>query len=290
MCFLRVKRCVKLTDDKLIPFTKWTGGKRQLLVELNQNLPKKFNTYYEPFIGGGALFFDLAPKNAVINDLNSDLMMCYLAIRDNVEELIDVLNIHAKNNSKEYYLSVRAADRDEKYDKMSEVEKAARMMYMLRVNYNGMYRVNSKGQFNVPYGRYKNPNIVNEELLYKINKYLNVSNVEILNTRFEHAVSHAKEGDFVYFDPPYIPVSATSSFTSYTKDGFTLKDQEMLRDVFVELDKKGVYVMLSNSSNPLVFELYKDYVNTTIIVGATRMINSDASKRGKVQEVLIKNY
>lgn len=275
---------------KLKPFTKWTGGKRQLLEVLTANMPEEYETYYEPFIGGGALFFELQPSNAVINDLNSDLVRTYETIKNNVEELIDHLYIHDEHNAKEYYYDIRSMDRDGRYDEMSDAEKAARLMYMLRVNFNGLYRVNSKGQFNTPYGKYKNPKIVDEDLLYSISHYLNNNNVSILNKSFEEALKTAKEGDFIYLDPPYVPLSASSSFTAYTSEGFGYEEQVLLRDTFVELDKRGCYVMLSNSSAELVYDLYKDYSDTTIEVGATRMINSNAKKRGVVKELLIKNY
>ncbi|SEP83782.1 DNA adenine methylase [Ignavigranum ruoffiae] len=277
-------------NEPLKPFTKWTGGKRQLLHVLRKNIPEHFNTYYEPFIGGGSFFFDLAPKNAVINDLNSDLMLCYSVIKDEVVKLIEVLKQHEINNSKEYYLNIREADRDGRYEQMTNVEKAARLIYMLRVDFNGLYRVNSKGQFNVPYGKYKNPKILNKELLFKINEYLNSAHVIIKNEEFFKAVESVKKDDFVYFDPPYVPISDSSYFTSYTKDGFGVEEQKKLRDVFVELDSRGAFVMLSNSSHPFVHELYSKYKDTTLIVGANRMINSVASRRGKVEEVIIKNY
>lgn len=275
---------------KLKPFTKWTGGKRQLLDVLTANMPEEYETYYEPFIGGGALFFELQPSNAVINDLNSDLVRTYETIKNNVEELIDHLYIHDEHNAKEYYYDIRSMDRDGRYDEMSDTEKAARLMYMLRVNFNGLYRVNSKGQFNTPYGKYKNPKIVDEDLLYSINHYLNNNNVAILNKSFEEALETAKESDFIYLDPPYVPLSASSNFTAYTSEGFGYEEQVLLRDTFVELDKRGCYVMLSNSSAELVYDLYKDYSDSTIEVGATRMINSNAKKRGVVKELLIKNY
>lgn len=275
---------------KLKPFTKWTGGKRQLLDVLNENIPTDFNTYFEPFIGGGALLFDLLPKKAVINDLNSDLMLAYTAIKEDLDQLIDFLSIHAANNSKEYYYDIRLTDRDGRYEEMSDTEKAARLIYMLRVNFNGLYRVNSKGEFNTPYGRYKNPKIVDSELLLSINEYLNTNEILILNTSFENAVKDATKGDFIYFDPPYVPLTETSNFTSYTANGFGYEEQVLLRDTFVELDKKGCYVMLSNSSADIVYDLYKDYWETTIEVSANRMINSNAEKRGSVKELLIKNY
>ncbi|HLR92307.1 MAG TPA: DNA adenine methylase [Atopostipes sp.] len=275
---------------KLKPFTKWTGGKRQLLDVLTPNMPEEYNTYYEPFIGGGALFFEIQPESAVINDLNYDLILSYEAIKNNVSELIEYLKEHDENNSKEYYYDIRSADRDGRYEEMSKTQKAARLMYMLRVNFNGLYRVNSKGQFNTPYGKYKNPKIVDEELLYAISEYLNTNNIQILNTSFENAVKDAQAGDFVYLDPPYVPLSASSSFTAYTSNGFGYKEQILLRDTFVDLDNRGCFVMLSNSSAELVYELYKDYEKTTLEVSANRMINSNAKKRGGVTELLIKNY
>jgi len=275
---------------KLKPFTKWTGGKGQLLKILTANLPSEFNDYYEPFIGGGALFFELQKENALINDLNTDLVLSYKAIRDDVHNLISLLEVHASNNSKEYYYDIRAVDRDGTYEKMTDTEKAARLMYMLRVNFNGLYRVNSKGQFNTPYGKYKNPKIVNEELLLSISEYLNNNNIKIMNTSFEEAVKNAKKNDFVYFDPPYVPLTETSNFTSYTSNGFGYDEQVLLRDTFIELDKRGCYVMLSNSDADLVHELYKDYKDSTLRVDANRMINSNAKKRGIIKEVLIKNY
>src|SRR5699024_12265768 len=189
-----------------------------------------------------------------------------------------------------YYYHIRSADRDGRYEELNDIEKAARLMYMLRVNFNGLYRVNSKGQFNTPYGKYKNPKIVDEELLYAINDYLNSNTIIMLNTSFETAVEDANEGDFIYLDPPYVPLSASSNFTAYTSEGFGYEEQVLLRDTFVELDNRGCYVMLSNSSADLVYELYSDYEETTIEVSATRMINSNAKKRGSIPELLIKNY
>ena len=163
----------------LQPFTKWTGGKRQLLPTIKNLMPESYNHYYEPFIGGGALFFDLAPKRAVINDYNSELINCYQQIKDNPQELIDLLRYHQENNSKDYYLQLRSADRDDRINNMSDVQRAARILYMLRVDFNGLYRVNSKNQFNVPYGRYKNPKIVDEEFLSTISTYMKNNIIEI---------------------------------------------------------------------------------------------------------------
>ena len=211
--------------EKLQPFTKWTGGKRKLLSKLKELLPADYNNYYEPFIGGGALFFELAPKNATINDFNEELINCYIQIKNNPKELIEVLRKHKERNSKEYYLEIRGLDRLDTFSNLSGIERAARIMYMLRVNFNGLYRVNSKNQFNVPYGNYSNPKIVDEELINSISDYLNLNEIKIISGDFEDSLNTVKEGDFVYFDPPYIPLTETSSFTSYTHEGFSYEDQ-----------------------------------------------------------------
>lgn len=273
---------------KLKPFTKWTGGKRQLLSKLNDNLPPEFNEYYEPFIGGGALFFELQPQKSHINDMNSELITSYRVIKNEVEELIEKLKTHQKNNSKEYYLTIRNMDRVKSIEEYSDVERAARFIYLLKVNFNGIYRVNSKNQFNVPFGDNKNPKILEEELLRDISEFLNFYEVIITNTDFEECIKNAKKGDFVYFDPPYIPISVTSSFTSYTKDGFSNDEQCRLKKVMDELTQKGVFVMQSNSDTVITRELYKEY--NIVEVYATRSINSDPKKRGKIKELIIKNY
>ncbi len=251
-------------------------------------MPESYNRYFEPFIGGGALFFELAPLTAVISDFNGELINCYQQIKDNPYELIELLSIHQESNSKDYYLDLRSADRDGRIDNMSNVERAARIMYMLRVDFNGLYRVNSKNQFNVPYGRYKNPKIVDSDLIMSISKYLNESNLQILTGDFELAITDVKAGDFVYFDPPYIPLSETSAFTSYTHEGFSYEDQVRLRDVFKKLDEKGAYVMLSNSSSPLVEELYKEF--KLHYVSANRTNGAKSSSRGKINEIIVTNY
>ena len=282
---MKIKEIKEVT---LQPFTKWTGGKRQLLPVIRELMPKTYNRYFEPFVGGGALFFDLAPKDAVINDFNAELINCYQQIKDNPKELIEILKVHQEYNSKEYYLDLRSADRDERIDMMSEVQRAARILYMLRVDFNGLYRVNSKNQFNVPYGRYKNPKIVDEELISAISVYLNNNQLEIKTGDFEKAVLDVQPGDFVYFDPPYIPLSETSAFTSYTHEGFSFADQVRLRDAFKRLSDTGAYVMLSNSSSALVEELYKDF--NIHYVEATRTNGAKSSSRGKISEIIVTNY
>lgn len=279
---------VKLRYYNLQPFTKWTGGKRQLLGELRSYMPENYNRYFEPFVGGGALFFDLAPEQAVINDFNEELINAYRQIKDKPVDLIDLLLGHKENNSKDYYLELRAADRDGRLASMTDVERAARIIYMLRVDFNGLYRVNSKNQFNVPYGRYKNPKIVDVDLIHQISGYLNENDIEILQTDFADAVAGAQTGDFVYFDPPYIPLNETSSFTSYTHEGFSYEEQVRLRDTFKELTDRGVYVMLSNSSSPLVEELYQDF--NVHFVEAQRTNGAKSSSRGKISEIIVTNY
>ncbi|HFI0959126.1 DNA adenine methylase [Streptococcus suis] len=276
------------TQPTLQPFTKWTGGKRQLLPVIKSLMPDNYNSYFEPFIGGGAVFFELIPKKAIINDFNSELINCYRQIKDNPQKLIELLVEHQKNNSKDYYLELRSVDRDDRIHAMTDTERAARIMYMLRVDFNGLYRVNSKNQFNVPYGRYKNPKIVDSDLILSISQYLNKNNIEILTGDFEKAVEDVGAGDFVYFDPPYIPLSETSAFTSYTHEGFSYEEQVRLRDVFRKLDKKGAYVMLSNSSSPLVEELYKGF--NIHKVEAIRTNGAKASSRGKISEFIVTNY
>ncbi|MBB4071392.1 DNA adenine methylase [Canibacter oris] len=281
-------------EYRLKPFTKWTGGKRQLLPSLLELVPEKFNRYYEPFVGGGALFFELAPQDAVINDFNEELIHAYKQIRDDVDNLISLLQYHEAENAKyekAHYLEVREADRNGLILHMSATERAARLLYMLRVNFNGLYRVNSNNQFNVPYGKYKNPKIVNPGLLKAISAYLNTASVKILNGDFEDAVQDAQPGDFVYFDPPYAPLSATSDFVNYTHEGFGLAEQVRLRDLFISLSEKGVKVMSSNSTAGIIYDLYQGIAGVDIReVGASRNINADSKGRGKINEVIIRNY
>lgn len=270
--------------DETYPIVKWVGGKRQLMFELLKNMPKKYNRYFEPFIGGGALFFELQPNNAYISDMNEELINLYQVVRDNVDELI--LDLQKHDISKEYFMQIRNIDRTTKYKKWSNVKKASRFIYLNRTCFNGMYRVNSQGQFNVPFGNYKNPRIVDE------NNLINCSNLlqktEIKHSDFSEILKKVKKEDFVYFDPPYVPLSETSSFTSYTKDGFDIDMQFKLRDVCDELDSMGVKFILSNSDTKLVNELYENYNIKKVF--ASRQINANADGRGKITEVLVRNY
>ena len=266
------------------PIVKWVGGKRQLMFELLKNMPKSYDRYFEPFIGGGALFFEIQPQNAYISDMNKELINLYSVVRDNVYELIEDLSKHEV--SKEYFLEIRNLDRTEKYAKLSNVEKASRFIYLNRTCFNGLYRVNSKGEFNVPFGNYKNPRIIDENNLLNCSELL--KKTEIVYADFSEILTKVQKGDFVYFDPPYVPLSETSSFTSYTKDGFDIDMQFKLRDVCDELDSLGVKFMLSNSDTKLVNELYENYGIKKVF--ASRQINANADGRGKITEVIVRNY
>ncbi len=269
------------------PFVKWVGGKRQLYKEIIKHIPVTFSTYYEPFVGGGAVLFKLQPDAAVINDTNPDLVNLYRTIKLKPDSLIEDLKRH--KNEKEYYYNQRGIDRDaRKFSELSDVERASRFIYLNKTCYNGLYRVNRRGQFNTPFGRYKAPNIVNEKVIRAVSSYLNSCEIEIMNTDFEIAVEQAASGDFVYFDPPYDPVSQSANFTSYTTSGFSRDEQIRLRSVCDSLNNSGVKFLLSNSATPFIRDLYSDYdVN---IIKAGRAVNSVASKRGSVEEVLVRNY
>lgn len=272
------------------PFLKWAGGKRQLLSDLKKYIPKKYNTYYEPFVGAGALLFELQPKKAVINDINVELINCFQVIKNSINELLAELENYQDKNEENFYYEIRELDRTEEYQQMSSVQKAARIIYLNKTCYNGLFRVNSQGYFNVPFGRYKNPKILDEAVLKAINHYFNNNNVAILNTDFEEVLENAKKGDFIYIDPPYDPVSDTSSFTGYSLDGFGKEEQKRLKETFDLLTKKKCKVMLSNSATDFILDLYQDYQDTTVIVSANRSINSVSSRRGKIDEVLVMNY
>ena len=266
------------------PIVKWVGGKRQLMFELLKNMPKSYNRYFEPFIGGGALFFELRPENAYISDMNEELINLYSVVRDNVYELISDLNKHEV--SKEYFLDIRNIDRTDEYKNLPDVQRASRFIYLNRTCFNGLYRVNSQGQFNVPFGDYKNPRIVDENNLLNCSELL--KNTEIKCADFSEILTKVKKGDFVYFDPPYVPLNETSSFTSYTKDGFDMDMQFKLREVCDELDSMGVMFMLSNSDTKFVNELYSNYEIKKVF--ASRAVNANAEGRGKITEVLVRNY
>jgi len=271
-------------EKETYPIVKWVGGKRQLMFELLKNMPKTHNRYFEPFIGGGALFFELQPEKAYISDMNEELINLYSVVRDNVYDLIADLNKH--EISKEYFLEIRNLDRTDEYKNLSNVQRASRFVYLNRTCFNGLYRVNSQGQFNVPFGNYKNPRIVDKNNLLNCSELL--KNTEINCADFSEILTKVKKGDFVYFDPPYVPLNETSSFTSYTKDGFDMDMQFKLREVCDELDSMGVMFMLSNSDTKFVNELYSNYEIKKVF--ASRAVNANAEGRGKITEVLVRNY
>jgi len=274
------------------PFLKWAGGKRQLLAEIKKHLPDGIEnyTYFEPFLGAGAVFLCLQPKKAVISDFNEQLILTYNAIKENIDELITLLRTYQNKNNETSFYIIRNIDREpEKFTMLSNTEKAARLIYLNKTCFNGLYRVNSQGFFNAPYGRYKNPAICDEIVLRQINIFLNTNMINIINCDFEEAVSTAGENSFVYFDPPYHGTKKTN-FTEYQADGFDENEQKRLRDVIIKLTNQGVKCLLSNSDTDYIREIYKSKIFKIISVQAKRVINSDSAGRGAVNEVLIKNW
>lgn len=277
-------------ENKLEPFLKWAGGKRQLLPEIEKRLPVDIRSkvYYEPFVGGGALLFHLQPDKAVINDFNAELINTYQVVKDYPKELITQLKTHERNNSEAYFYKIRSIDRSPGLSTLSDVERAARIIYLNKTCYNGLYRVNSSGYLNTPYGKYKNPNIVNEEVIKTVSAYLNESDTRILPGDYENMLREVPANAFVYLDPPYHPLSVSSSFTSYVKGGWSETDQIRLRDVCRKLNEQNIPFMLSNSSAQFILEIYREFHIHT--VKATRMINSKGSGRNPVDELIIINY
>ncbi len=275
-----------------LPFLKWAGGKRQLLDQYAAYFPAALTgNYFEPFVGSGAVFFHLREQAEFaayhLADVNPALITCYTVVRDAVEDLITRLADHAARHDRDHYYAVRALDRDPGWqDNATQVERAARMIYLNKTCYNGLWRVNSKGQFNVPMGRYQNPDICNADRLRIASAAL--QGVDVRVVAFAQVVDQAQPGDFVYFDPPYHPVSATADFTSYAADAFGEADQRALAAVFAALSAHGVRAMLSNSDTPLIHELYAAF--RIEIVTARRAINSAKGKRGVVNEVVVLNY
>jgi len=283
---------IRKKDALVKPYLKWAGGKRQLLPQIKEYLPKKLSDmrYYEPFIGAGALFFEIQPRRAVINDINEQLIVTYDVIRNNVDDLIEVLAEHKAHHGEEHYYNVREQDRDvESFAKLNPVQKAARIIYLNKTCYNGLYRVNSQGLFNVPYGRYANPAIYDEPILRGISRYLNSVDVKIHCGDFADVVKKAGKGSFIYFDPPYHSPNNTN-FTGYQVGGFNDDEQRRLQTVFCERTDAGAKCLLSNSDTGFIRELYSDERFEIVTVRAKRVINSDSAGRGEVGEVLIKNW
>jgi DNA adenine methylase len=264
------------------PFLKWAGGKSALIKQFAPHFPHpdQYTRYFEPFLGGGAVFFHLQPVQSLLFDLNSELIDLYRTLRDDVESVISALAPH--RNDRAYFEQIRAIDPQT----LSMPARAARFIFLNRTCYNGLYRVNNQGQFNVPFGRYAKPNICDSEGLHAAS--LALKNAEINLGDFKASVESCQAGDFIYFDPPYAPLSATSRFISYTKHGFDAADQKRLAEWFRELDRRGCLLMLSNSSAPLIYDLYKGFPMHEIAV--RRMINSKGEGRGLITELLITNF
>ena len=288
MKLVPVKEEVKNLD--VHPFVKWAGGKTQLLEVIESHLPETFNRYFEPFVGGGALLFKLQPKALSINDSNEELICVYKCLENN--ELFELLKKellkHEENHSEEYYYQVREMDKLEEFSNLPIYIRAGRMIYLNKACFNGLYRVNSKGYFNVPSGKKKVVNCFDKKTFDNLNLFFKNRKPVITSIDFEEAVKNAKAGDFVYFDPPYDTWEEKNSFTSYDKNAFGKEEQVRLANVFKELSDKGVYVMLSNHNTKFINELYKGFHIT--VVPAKRMINSKADGRGEVEEVIITNY
>ncbi|HJU95623.1 MAG TPA: DNA adenine methylase [Nitrososphaera sp.] len=276
-------------EPLLLPlFLKWAGGKLQLIEQFENLFPHKFRNYYEPFIGSGAVFFyvksKLKPNKVLLSDTNEELINCFLIVRDKPSELVELLLNHRKKHSKEHYYAVRSIESN----RLDSVNRAARLIYLNKTCFNGLYRVNSKGHFNVPFGDYKSPSIFDKNILFQASQLLQGVDLQVMT--FEKVLDFAGKDDFVYFDPPYIPLSKTSSFTRYSKSDFSMKEQKQLCEVFETLDSRGCFVMVSNSDHALTRELYRQHKKNTVVVRAKRMINSVGSKRGAINELIITNY
>lgn len=288
---LQIKTSLLLEETKALrPFVKWAGGKTQLLDRLHAYMPETYNNYFEPFIGGGSFFLNIAPKKATINDFNAELVCAYKCFQNDelFESLKNELKTHEVNHSEEYYYQIRSMDKEEGFLTLPIYVRAARMIYLNKSCFNGLYRVNSKGYFNVPSGRKKKVVTFDEDNFNSLREYFRNNDITILNGDFEDAVKNAKTGDFVYFDPPYDVIENKNSFTSYAKNDFGKDEQIRLAKLYKKLSDKGVLVMLSNHNTAFINELYKDF--NIHVVNAKRMINSKADGRGDVEEVIITNY
>lgn len=282
---------MKKLGENARPFLKWVGGKGSVIAELRRFFPESYDNYFEPFVGGGAVFFSLKTKKSTINDINQSLMSAYINIRDHVDELIEELEkiqieYHSldSDNQKIKFYKIR-----EEYNALKDRNSIRRTVLLIFLNktcFNGMYRENKSGGFNVPFNKSRKPTICDEINLREISEIL--KHTAILSGSYRQAVKKAKKGDFIYFDPPYQPLSKTASFTSYSKDDFGEKDQIELKELIDELTARGCKVMMSNSYTKFIISLYKDYKQHRIYAG--RLINSNASKRGKISEIVVTNY
>jgi DNA adenine methylase len=270
------------------PFLKWAGGKRQLVSKIREFVPRKYGLYFEPFLGAAAVLFDLQPSKALINDSNKELINCYRVIKSDPEGLIAHAQEHPK--TKNYYYTLRSRDREPGFAELPALERASRIIFLNKTCYNGLFRVNSQGQFNVPFGNYANPSIVDGVIIRAVSRYLNEADIEISSEDFAEALSGAGRGDFVYLDPPYDPLSDTASFTGYNLHSFDQDEQRRLKNVCDELHGRGCKILQSNSNTTFIRQLYGDTSKYKIVeVGANRNINSVATARGKIRELMIFN-
>ena len=273
---------------EILPLLKWVGGKRQILGELISLMPSTYNTYCEPFLGGGALFFALHPSKAIVNDINEELINFYEVVRDDHQALLDIISEYQAKDCEEFFYEIRALDRDvENFKKTSKVVKAARTFYLNRTCFNGLYRVNSKGFFNSPYGKPIYKFIIDTDRFVAMSTYLKEQDITLCSNTYEYVLDKLKKGDFVYLDPPYDRVS-TTSFTSYSKYDFTQADQHRLRLACDKLNERGVKFMLSNAPTDFIVEEFKDYHKS--FVSASRIVNSKVEGRGKGKEIIVRNY
>jgi DNA adenine methylase len=275
-------------DDLVQPFLKWAGGKRRLLPKIRECLPSKYDLYFEPFVGAGAVLFDLQPQIALINDANKELINCYQVIKRDPEKLIAHAQQHP--NTKTHFYQLRSLDREPSFSTLSPLERASRIIFLNKTCYNGLFRVNSRGQFNVPFSKYSNPRIVDEVTIRAVSQYFNKAKIEMSSADFEEALSGAGPGDFIYLDPPYDPLSDTSSFTGYNLPSFDREQQRRLKGVCDDLTHRGCKILLSNSATEFIRGLYSNKRRYTITeVEASRNINSVGTARGKITELLIFN-
>ena len=275
-------------NNLVVPFVKWAGGKRQLLGVLSGLMPEgSVKSYCEPFVGGGALLFHLQPSTAYVNDINSELINVYSVIKHSVDELI--IELSRFENKQEIFYEVRSWDRDKfKYSSLSNIQRAARIIFLNRTCFNGLYRVNNAGEFNSPFGYYRKPNIVNAPVLKAVSHYLNSAEIHLSSVDYSEVIVNLQKGTFVYLDPPYDPVSDSASFTGYTRGGFSRNEQARLRECCDDLSRREIKFMLSNSATDFIMDLYSEY-NITV-VKAKRAVNSAGDKRGDVEEVIVRNY
>ena len=269
------------------PLVKWLGGKCRVLKELREFYPKEFSCYYEPFLGGGSVLYDVAPQKAIVSDPNAELINAHNVVQSDVKTLIAMLENHAKLNTKEYYLTIRALDREVGFsDKFSPAQRAARFIYLNKTGFNGLHRLNKKGENNVPYGSYSNPLIVNEDNLKSLHAWINFRKIRFMASHYKIMLNSIQDsGNFIYLDPPYTPTSSTSSFVGYDKGGFSLNDQKEVRDMAQKLDENGNFVMLSNSDTSITRELYKDMDIHPISV--RRSVSAASASRINVGELII---